>query len=961
MTVNPAFNITDLINHPTEMAQRRVRLSLVIMRVVSAIFFIAGTSIFFTVPENPDWKYYVLALGLNLLGALIIYTTSEAVPDQRIKMFRFLIFFHLAILIIGLFVSGASLISALISLIFSILISSVTQTGRDSETGVTIGLFTAFLVLLGSVFIPHIQISLPIFLVFLPPLVGMLVISYMVMISLGAVSVPLRIKLIVASLFMVTIPLVILSIVSTTSTQNSISEQRNENLRLAAERTALAVDNFISTNRQAVEEDSKIPLLANYLALPESSRSGLLEGLKITFSTLSQRSPGLIRSFGLLDLTGTNIFDTDETQINKLEGFTDYFINAFARQTSFVSEIRFSDDHKAFIYISSPIVDSESNSLGVLRVIISADAIQTVLENNQDLAGPNTRPLLLDENQVRIADTYNNTFVFKSLSPLNTTQYTTLKTTGRLPNLPDALLSTNMTGLAEQLVKYTDKKFFTTTMTTSYPETQNQETITTAHIQSKPWIVLYTQRTEVLQNLINEQTSLSWLITTIIAFLTTIIATVIARTISDPVIRLTDTAQEIVSGNLNAKAEVTTSDEVGTLADMFNAMTSQLRSSINELEDRVSARTRELDDQNKSLAFRTRQIETIAEVARSITSTQDLEQLLNLVTELVCQRFDFYHAGIFLLDNKKQFAVLRAANSPGGKRMLSRHHKLQVGQVGIVGFVTGSGVPRIATNVGEDAVYFNNPDLPSTRSEMALPLMASGEVIGALDIQSEISNAFSQQDTELFSTLADQVAVGIVNSRLFDDTQKALDEAQAVHRQYLKQEWVRQVSQQSNKGYQYTAGSIIPISEFAANPELDSVLQSGKTVTHTSHEDKSDTATLGVPIILKGQVIGAIQLQDSKEGGREWNETEISAAQAVADQIAQALENARLFEQTARRAERERKVLEITGKIRATNDPQAMLEIAMSEVQQALGASRVQVVFSESAPDNKNGNSRNVG
>lgn len=952
MIANSTFNFNDPLAHPTEMAQARIRLSLIIMRVVSAIFFIAGTSVFFVVPQDSDWKYYAIALGLNILGGLIIYTTSEGVPDPRAKLFRFQIFFHLGVLFTGLLISGISLFAALLSLLFSILISSIMLAGSDSEAGVTIGIVSAFIILAGSVFMTRVQIPLPLFQIFLPPLVGVLIISYMAMISLGIVSVPLRIKLIIASLVMVTIPLVILSIVSTTSSRNSISTQRNENLVLAAERTASAVDNFILSNLNAVEEDSKNPLILNYLAASESGRAEQLEGLKITFAALNQRSSGVIRSIGLLDTTGINIYDTDQARINQLESFSDYFIEAFARKRSFVSEIRFSEvDNKPNITMSSPIVDGEANSQGVLRVILSADAIQTVLEANTNLAGPNTRPLLLDENQVRLADTYNSTFIYKSLAPLTTTQLVTLKITGRLPNLPDALLSTNMTELSTQLASPRGKKFFTAVMTTSYPETQNTETITTAHLTTKPWTVLYTQRTALVQSLIEEQTTLSWLITTIIAFLTTIAATVIARTISNPVTRLTETAQVIVSGKLDAVAEVTTTDEVGTLASMFNTMTSQLRTSINELEDRVADRTRELDAQNKSLAYRSRQIETIAEVARGITSTQDLEKLLTLVTELVSQRFGFYHAGIFLLDEKKQFAVLRAANSTGGKRMLARQHKLKVGQVGIVGYATGNAAPRIATDVGEDAVYFNNPDLPLTRSEMALPLIASGEVIGALDIQSVEPNAFSNQDIELFSTLADQVAVGIINSRLFDDTQKALEDAQAVHRQYLKQEWVRQAAQQPVSGYQYVAGSLLPITG-EVEPELQTVLQSGQTVTSTAQQEASGTASLGVPIILKGQVIGAIQLQDSKEGGREWNETEIAAARAVADQIAQALENARLFEQTARRAERERKVLEITSKIRATNDPQAMLDIAVAEVQQALGASRVQVVFSEAGLSN---------
>ncbi len=595
-----------------------------------------------------------------------------------------------------------------------------------------------------------------------------------------------------------------------------------------------------------------------------------------------------------------------------------------------------------------------SDSLGVLRVRFNADALQAVLEQNRNLAGQDTYPILIDENQVRLADAYNKTFVFKSLAPLSTSMVTELINTGRLPNLPEMLLSTNMVDLAENLTKFPEKKFFASQMTRVKDGEKVNEVLATAPLNNRSWTILYTQRAEILERLIKEQATLSFIIAALIAGLTTIIATVVSRSISDPVVRLTGTAEKIVAGDLTAQAEIITTDEVGVLANMFNAMTAQLRTWISSLEERVKERTRELDEQNKSLAYRSRQIETIAEVARNISSTQDLENLLNLVTKLISDRFGFYHVGVFLVDESRQNAVLRAANSSGGKRMLARQHTLKVGQVGIVGYVTGHGEARIATDVGEDAVYFNNPDLPQTRSEMALPLKSGDEVIGALDVQSTVSNAFAQQDIELFSTLADQIAIGIVNSRLLDDTNRALEEAQNVHRQYLRQEWVKQVSQQTYSGYQYSDAGTSPITEESA-PELAQIIESGEKVVKTASQ--SIRATLGIPIMLKGQVIGAIQLQDSKNSNREWNETEIAAANAVADQIAQALESARLFEQTVRRAERERKALEITSKIRATNDPQAMLEIAITEVQKALGASRVQVVFAEKSGngDNHNG------
>jgi signal transduction histidine kinase/CheY-like chemotaxis protein len=245
---------------------------------------------------------------------------------------------------------------------------------------------------------------------------------------------------------------------------------------------------------------------------------------------------------------------------------------------------------------------------------------------------------------------------------------------------------------------------------------------------------------------------------------------------------MTHVAEKIADGDLTVQTEVRSTDEIGTLGTAFNSMTTQLRDLVETLETRVRERTQQLAVQNESLQLRSRQLQTVAEVARSIVSTREVDNLLNQVTRLVSDRFGFYHAGIFLLDEKNEYAVLRAANSEGGSRMLDRRHRLRVGQVGIVGYVTGSGEPRIATDVGEDAVFFNNPDLPETRSEMALPLKLGGMIIGALDVQSKESNAFTEADVNLFTTLADQISVAIENANAYELSQQTVEEMKELDR-----------------------------------------------------------------------------------------------------------------------------------------------------------------------------------
>src|SRR3990170_691505 len=160
------------------------------------------------------------------------------------------------------------------------------------------------------------------------------------------------------------------------------------------------------------------------------------------------------------------------------------------------------------------------------------------------------------------------------------------------------------------------------------------------------------------------------------------------------------------------------------------------------------------------------QLQTAAEIARDATMIHDLDTLLNQVVQLITRRFGYYHAGIFLIDETRQFAVLRAASSEGGRRMLQRGHRLPVGRMGIVGYVTDLGQSRVALDVGDDSVHFANPDLPDTRSEIALPLRVGERVTGALDAQSTEPNAFDEDDVLALQAMADQIAIAIENANL---------------------------------------------------------------------------------------------------------------------------------------------------------------------------------------------------
>lgn len=408
----------------------------------------------------------------------------------------------------------------------------------------------------------------------------------------------------------------------------------------------------------------------------------------------------------------------------------------------------------------------------------------------------------------------------------------------------------------------------------------------------------------------------------------------IGNRLTIPLRTLTKTAQEITGGNLEAVAVVKEQDEIGTLAKSINTMTSTLRNLIQSLEQRVKERTGDLEVATRSAERRAAQFEAIARVTRAISSIHNTSELLPNIASLISEYFGFYHVGIFLNDEDNRLAILSASNSEGGQRMLARSHSLVIGEQGIVGYVASTGKTRIARKVGEDAVFFDNPDLPETKSEMALPLRSAGKVVGVLDVQSRKEDAFSPEDISVLAVLADQVSLAIDSARLFDSTRRSLSEAETIYRQYLRQAWDRLPRERQLAGFRYSPAGAKPL-ERPLDAWEDSSQIGGK-------DNYSSEAQFMVPIKLRGETIGNLIVR--APSNKKWSQDQIDLITAVAERVALSAENARLFDETSRRAERERMVTDITSKIRSTNDPQEMIRIALAELRNALGASQVQLI-----------------
>ena len=254
--------------------------------------------------------------------------------------------------------------------------------------------------------------------------------------------------------------------------------------------------------------------------------------------------------------------------------------------------------------------------------------------------------------------------------------------------------------------------------------------------------------------------------------------------------------------------------------------------------------------------------------------------------------------------------------------MLAREHRLRVAEEGIVGYVAGFGEPRIALDVGEDAVFFDNPDLPETRSEMALPLEVRDRVIGVLDVQSKESAAFSDEDVSVLQTMADQVALAIDNARLLSEAEERIQEIRSLLRRESEEGW-RQMAR-ARPGWRYVYGSR------EASEDGESVGENG--------------AQLTMPLQIRDVVVGKLDL---KLGDRSPTPEEEALIRDVLDQASQALESARLFQETQRRAARERLVADITAKVRASSDVEGVMRTAVRELGKVMGADRALVQLTQ--------------
>jgi GAF domain-containing protein/HAMP domain-containing protein len=419
-----------------------------------------------------------------------------------------------------------------------------------------------------------------------------------------------------------------------------------------------------------------------------------------------------------------------------------------------------------------------------------------------------------------------------------------------------------------------------------------------------------------------------------------------ARTIADPIKALAQTTESLAAGKLSVRAMIDREDEIGALAKAYNQMATQLQEMIGKLEQRVADRTKDLESQ-------TLRLRVAAEIARDAASARDLNELLARAADLIISRFNFYHIGIFLLDNSKEFAVLVSSPTEAGRKMIENSHRLRVGEVGIVGHVSATGEPRIALDTGADISFFNNPYLPNTRSEMALPLKVENNIIGVLDVQSEQPQAFNEDDIAIMQVMADQLATAIERTRLLQEVERNFKELENAYGQFTRDNWRKVIegTATGSLGYRFDNVRLERITELPG--KAGDALMTGTMVNSNGQVSGTEREhSVAIPIKLRGQTIGIVSLK-LKEG---YDHNTIAIIESAAERLASAMESARLYEEARLRADREQSISRVTTAISASTGYEQILQTTVREIGSILGDTEVGIqIFDEHAAVKRTG------
>ncbi len=747
----------------------------------------------------------------------------------------------------------------------------------------------------------------------------------------------LRTKLIVAFLVVALIPMGILAFLSNRGTQTALIDAANQALFAGASQTAAKLDAFISTNLDAVNTETLLPGIVEYLHLPPDQRANSDEERLIseTLQRLTVKDENIL-SYALLNTEGQNVMDTVTTGIGQDESSRDYFYEPTRTNQHYVSPIQFDPTTgEAALYFSSPVHPPGQGMIGVLRVRYSAAVLQQLIVQSNGLAGERSFAILLDENHIRLAHGIASNLVFKFIVPPDPAHLAELQANGRVPVQPAAELATDIPALETGLARVDTAEPYFTTQSAATGEEVNSAAVT--KMETQPWLVVFARPQEVLLAPVEGQTRIMLLLlAVVIAGLVVAMAIVMAQWLAGPITRLTAVAAEITAGNLTAQAQVESGDEIGTLAATFNSMTTQLRQTMEGLEQRV-VDLKQADTEIKQLyeeaQSRSERLAIVNRIARAAGATLHMDDLLEIVYQEIRSTFQADAFSVALYDEETNELDFRLQVGEGACAHPDRHPL----SAGLISRLVNEKKTLLIQDLQQE---WGTMKIPA--SWLGVPMQVGERVTGVICVQAYHPHAYGEEEQLLLSTIADQVAVAVENARLFQaereqrELAKALEEAAAAVSSTLDIEQVlgrilKQVERVVAgdafnimliekdharvvrwRGYEpFIAEKFIPTAAFPITEMLDwqqmgEIKESVVIPDVAAYPDWVNApgmewlrSYVGAPIQVDGTTVGFLNVDGTQPG--QFGPADARRLKAFANHAATAIENARLFGETQQR------------------------------------------------------------
>lgn len=910
--------------------------------------------------QTNAWQLF--ALLANSLGMIVVTVIAyQLVQRDRINQAMALLISGIMVAanVVASTVAGIGLVLGLITVLITLSIAVQTLSQKGVNWVIITGFAAGILAALFELWAPAIQLNVPAIQTFISIVAVLVTVIYVGFIFWQFKSYNLATKLLVAFLLIALIPLSIVAGVDSQISRTTLSDEIGLKLNDLAKSQALTIGNLLShqidlldilASNQILEtklktinatyKDDDPATIRNQIARLDQQWRDAPDSDLIVHNVLRDILSEEFRRFRKDFFNHAEIFVTDRygalvAATNRPSDYDqsdeEWWQTAYSNGQGavYISQPGFDESSNTFaINIAVPIYDSESQAvLGILRSTYSVAALIGLMAS--------VKPAEID--RVDLIFPNNITLSEKEASLVPISEETIAQLQAHQAEPYQEITSDDTVTLVSQapIRTFTDQSV----------------------VANLGWLLVIHQSKQLALAPVESQIRLILLLALIIAGVVAAAAVGIAQILSTPITRLTATVLQISAGDLNKQAEVDSDDEIGKLALTFNAMTRQLRETIDTLGQRMSERTQ--------------QLETVVDISRQLASILDLSDLLRKVVTLTKETFGYDQVHIYLLDGAAEALVLTESYEAADMEFDPR------GQI-IPLTAAGNPVARAAyegrivrtENISEDSLWQPNLQPDKICTQIAVPISLGREVVGVLDVYSTRLEDLTDSNETTLQALANYVAIAVRNARVFTETQDALYQAQRLQRLYTSQAWAQFTTTHPTTMYEFRQPSASPLVD-TSTPEITAVLQKGQTVTLKLAEAKNGTnghaspglatnlppnetitpdkssqvddieqsrLALATPLSLGHQIIGVLGIRDDNPE-RRWTKEEIALIEAVSEQMSLAIENARLFNETQKRAGREALTRQITDKIRNASTIEAILQTTVTELSNALGVS----------------------